>query len=270
MTPLPAEVPPAKEWGRVLRWFSNNPVYGMVTLVLAAISIVLNIVFGLPVLRSRELSLYVNPTKSTVVKSGQSSDLHVLYKGQSISTDVTALQVAIWNQGKESIRPENILAPVVLSTSPKVPILEARIRHIGRPVSQIDLDTTHLADGRVGVSWKILEHNDGAIIQLIVAGPSTVTVGAEGVLEGQSFVKIVSSSEEHQSTVLAEMLAITALLSIGFVFVFRRFMRTIQGRLDRFARLMMLIIFVSGGLNLCVMFMILFMLARMHPPFPFD
>jgi hypothetical protein len=169
--PPSSDVIPAKQGVR--QWISRHPqtvgfVLGITASLVAAI-----IFYVLVESRSRELSLYVNPTKTTIVKSGQSSDLHVVYKGQSISTDVTALQVAIWNAGKESIRPEHVISPTVtLATSPRVPILEARIRHVSRPVINIALDTAHLADGSIGVSWKILEHSDGAVIQIILAGPS--------------------------------------------------------------------------------------------------
>jgi len=142
--------------------------------------------------KSRDLSLYINPTKTTIVRSEQTSDLHVLYKGQSVSSDVTALQMAVWNAGKEPIRSEHILAPIVLSTSPRTPILEARIRHVSRSVVGIQLDTGRLADGILPLSWKILEHNDGATIQLIVAGSDKITASIKGVVEGQRQLAMAS------------------------------------------------------------------------------
>jgi hypothetical protein len=145
--------------------------------------------FGFITLRSRELSYQVNPTKTAIVKSGQSSDLHVSYKGENVSTDVTALQVVVWNNGKESIRSENVLTPFTVSTAPKVAILEARIKQVNRPVTQVALDTSQIANGLLGVNWKILEHNDGAMLQLIVAGPTSVTLKAEGIIEGQEKIR---------------------------------------------------------------------------------
>ena len=163
--------------------------------------------------KSRDLAVFVNPTRTTVVKSGQSSDLHVVYRGQGVSTDVSALQVEIWNAGKESIRTEHILSPVVLTTSPRVPILEARLRHVTRPVSDISLDTTHLADGAVGGSWKILEHNDGAAIQLILAGPPTESVVPAGIVEGQQGITVLADTT-HGPWYTAQAFL------VGWVFVF--------------------------------------------------
>jgi hypothetical protein len=193
MADAPEPSKPEKLKRGVLEWFSGHPLIGFISFIVGIVSLIATIYFGFATLTSRDLSLTVNPTKTTIVKAGQISDLHVLYKGQSVATDVTALQVEIWNAGKESIRPEHVLSPITLQTSPRVSILEVRLRYTSRPVCDIALDESELAEGKVGVSWKILEHNDGAIIQFIVAGPSNVTVMAQGSVEGDSAVRLVTA-----------------------------------------------------------------------------
>ena len=51
-----------------------------------------------------------------------------------------------------------------------------------------------MADGSVGVRWRILEHDDGAVIQLIVAGPIGEEIKANGSLEGQPAITSVTSN----------------------------------------------------------------------------
>jgi hypothetical protein len=186
-TPDPAEMAPKKSQGRTLEWLARHPMIGLVGFIVGIVSLLATFYFGVSSQRSRKLLYGIYPTETPIVKSGQSSDLHVLYKGQDVSTDVTAIQVAVWNYGNESIKPDNFVTvpPITLTTSPKVPILEARIMQVQRNVSQIDLDTSHIATGSVSLTWKILEHNDGVLIQLIVGGPPSVTIQAEGVIEGQ-------------------------------------------------------------------------------------
>jgi len=199
--PEPPEPPgsptgrPEKPKNRTLEWFSKNPVFGLIGFLIGIVSLAATVYFGWASLKSRDLSLTVNPTRTTIVKAGQSSDLHVLYKGQSVATDVTGLQVGIWNAGRESIRPEQILSPIILQTSPKVPILEVRLRHTSRPVCGIVLDGSHLEDGKVGVSWRILEHNDGAVVQFIVAGPSKTTVVGQGSVEADERIEAVTFAQ---------------------------------------------------------------------------
>jgi hypothetical protein len=202
MEPPPAPLDDAEAAKRptsILVWFAAHPIVGFVGTLASVLGVVLAVAFYLAAIRTRELSLYVNPSRATIVKSGQSSDLHILYKGKDVSTDVTALQVELWSAGKESIRPEHVLSPITLETTPKVPILEARIRHISRPVTQIVLDQTQIADGKVTVSWKILEHNDGAVIQFILAGPSETSITALGALEGQPTLRVHQSAIQWRS-----------------------------------------------------------------------
>jgi hypothetical protein len=135
--------------------------------------------------KKRDLVYYVNPAQAVVVKTGESSKLHVFYGNHELTSDVTAAQIAVWNQGNESIRPDNVLRQVMIRTNPSVPILEASIRKKSRDVVNVTLDQSHLNDGVVGVQWNILEQNDEAIIQIVYAGPPTNQIQAAGVIEGQ-------------------------------------------------------------------------------------
>jgi len=154
----------------------------------------LAIFFGLRPQTERELVYAINPVRTAVVTAGQASGLAVLHEGEPLgSVDVTAVQVAIWNAGKQSIRHENILEDVVIVTNPPVQILEASIRHHSREVTGFTLIETPgiLTSGRLPVSWRILEKDDGASIQLIYVGTEEVTFHVEGVIEGLRGIKDV-------------------------------------------------------------------------------
>jgi hypothetical protein len=206
--------------GSTLEWLSKHPLVALGGFVIGLVSLILGIYFGFISLRNRELAYHVNPTKTAIVRSGQSSDLQIIYKGQSVSSDVTGLLVVVWNDGRESIRSENVLTPLTLTTSPKVPILEARIKKVNRSVCQVGLDTSQSANGSVSMMWKILEHNDGAAVQLIVAGPATVTVKAEGVVEGQDGIHSDESSE-HGERPHAGIMTALVLTVFGVIMVFQ-------------------------------------------------
>jgi hypothetical protein len=155
----------------------------------------------------------VNPVKTIVVKAGEASSLRVLHGELEIRGDVTAAQVAIWNDGTESIRPENVLSPVVILPRPPVPILEAKIRKVSRAIIGAALDNSRIADGVVPVSWRILEHSDGAVIQLIFAGSTATDIAVEGTVEGQPTVLHVEPPLTNQ--LLAER---RGMLHIAFSF----------------------------------------------------
>src|SRR5205823_1030419 len=131
------------------------------------VGVVLAIYFFIEGQRHRELLYLVHPAKAVIVKAGQLSRLSVNLDGKPLDTDVTAAQIAFWNQGSESIRREHVLLPFTLRTQPPVPIIDATIRKTSRDIVQIQLDKSGLQRGELGLSWNILERNDGAIVQLI-------------------------------------------------------------------------------------------------------
>jgi hypothetical protein len=207
-------------WG-VLSWFAANPLVGFVSFVVGIVSLAATFYFGVESLHKRDLRLYVSPVRTLIARSGRTSDLRVLYKGQLVSTDVTALQVGLWNEGNESIKPEHVLEPIILQTVPQVPILEAKLHYVSRNITNVSLDTTHLADGTVGINWRILEHNDGAVIQLIIAGPFEEGIIAKGSLEGQSTISTKPAS-------LRVPLLVSIAITLIFVLSSVRLMRQVR------------------------------------------
>ena len=183
--PEPADRPRQPGW--LPRAFSN-PWVSFLTAACSVIAVPLAIYLYLAGTKTRRLTYSVNPVKTVVVKGGEASTLRVLHGDQELKGDVTAAQVAIWNDGKESIRPENVLSLVCVALRPSVPILEAKIRKVSRGVIGAALDGSRLADGVVPVTWKILEHNDGAVVQLIFAGSTQTGTEVEGIVEGQPMV----------------------------------------------------------------------------------
>lgn len=150
------------------------------------------------------LTFMVNPIRTAVVKSGQSSQLKVSHLGKEISGDVTAVQVAIWNDGKKSIRAGAILEPITLSIS-NAQIIEATMRRISRKVTGLALDETQIQSGRIGITWNILELGDGCSVQLIYVGSPVEAINLGGIIEGQRAgitkyrvdVHVVETTERH-------------------------------------------------------------------------
>jgi len=149
--------------------------------------------------KKRELIYYINPVRSIVLQHGRASNLRVLHNNQEIKSDVTAVQIAIWNAGNESIRKENILSEVYIVTEPKVPILEATIRKQSRDIIEFLFSDSLFPKGIVSLIWKILEKNDGAVIELIYAGSPEVNIFVRGIIEGQSKIVTLKSSEKIKS-----------------------------------------------------------------------
>ena len=233
-----------KPKNRLVRFFSNPLVGGLGTAI-SLIGILLAFYFYLDQKEFRNLTYIVHPVKVAIVKTGQASKLTAMYADKPIKTDITAVQVALWNQGKLPIKNSNILSPIVLYTANKSPILEATIRKVSREVIKLQLQTQEPSNGLITISWQILEQYDAGIIQLIYAGNTDVDIRLSGVIEGQKeierveFPSTIQSPDEQyakyiKSTNFLMLVAITVLFIIMCIFIFFTRMSTIWPRLKYF------------------------------------
>lgn len=179
--------------------FFSNPIVGIAGSIASVIGLVLAIYFYVNSTYYRDLVYLVHPTKAVVVKAGQLSRLSVTLDGKTLSTDVTAAQVAFWNEGNVAIRNEHVLQTFTLVTSPQARIIEATVRKKSRDLVRIDLDTNRIDQGQLGVSWNILEQGDGAMLQIIFAGPPSTPISINAVIEGQPTLRKVESGLSEPS-----------------------------------------------------------------------
>src|SRR5438309_549329 len=177
--------------------FFSNPVVGIVGSLASIISVPLAIFFYAQSVATRDVVYAVYPVRTSLVRGERPSDLRVEFKGQSISgSDVIAVQVGVWNEGRLSVRRENVLRPLELVLTPPAAVLQASVVRPSRDVAGLRLsdDAESLKRGRVAVHFKILERGDGATVQLIYAGPRETGVELAGVVEGQRAVRNLSPS----------------------------------------------------------------------------
>lgn len=159
--------------------------------------------------KSREypqLTYLTHPIKAELLRAGKVSKLKASFEDKPVETDVTTAQLAFWNQGTQSIKGNNILKPIVIYTDNGTPIFEATVRKVSRDVINLKLGVEDISKGRVNVTWNILEPGDGAVLQIIYAGPQTVAFNLDGVIEGQKEIrqqrfagKIKSPEEQYDA-----------------------------------------------------------------------
>ena len=167
--------------------------------ILGALGIILAIYFFVASTTSRDLVYFVNPVKTAVARVGQSSRVTIHVDEQDITKDVTAAQIAIWNNGKESIREENLLGSGFLSietVGPEHPIIDAKVLEVSRDeVIKVELDSSKIDDGRLGVKWAILEQDDAVLLQLIYFGDDTTPITVAANVQKPSQVRPMSAGK---------------------------------------------------------------------------
>src|SRR5712691_2552559 len=96
---------------------------GIIGAVTSVVSLVLAIVFFyLQSQRYPELVYLAHPAPVVLAQPGGA--LQVQFKGQTLASDVVALQIALGNQGRAPIRKEHILEPLEIRIQPPVSALD--------------------------------------------------------------------------------------------------------------------------------------------------
>lgn len=217
----------------------------------------------------RELTISVNPVRTTVIKAGQSSQFNVTYRGMELSNDVNAVQIALWNAGKRPIKRDEILAPIWVSMT-NVQVLEATVRSTSRDVTQFTLDSSNMQLGMIGISWRILEKSDGGSIQIIYAGSPTAPISFQGIIQEQSHLNVVTTPSDKLSKNSFRLM----MLLIGSFILFPLWMAVrFWGAVERrgisvhYRKEAIVIFGCSGCLAICLAFLVWYQLRG--PPFAF-
>lgn len=175
--------------------FFSNPWIAFCASICSIISVPLAVLFGIQAIQNPILTYSVHPINSTIVKANETSKIAVYFDDKELTSDVTSMQVAFWNAGTRTIRSEHILEPLVLQVEPPSPILDVRITKQSRSVIELATDLTEIEKGRVKIFWKILEHQDGGVVQLVLAGSAESSIKATATIEGQPAINALNCSE---------------------------------------------------------------------------
>ena len=103
-------VPANEARSRLLVWFSN-PWVGIIGTIASIVGVILAVYFYSASERKRQLIVANDPAFS-IVKSGETGSIDVIYKGKPITTDVYACRLYIWNAGTETIHRETYFSPL--------------------------------------------------------------------------------------------------------------------------------------------------------------
>jgi hypothetical protein len=190
------------------------------------VGVLLAVYFYRDSIRAPHLTYYVHPARTTVVKAGQASALSVGFKGKEISSDVTAVQIAVWNAGKEPIRSADVLTPVEIVMEGSIPILESTLRKVSRDITHVSIDDSEISAGKLRLNWRILEQNDGCVIQVIYAGTFDANLSVVGAVVGQQAVdqlrysgSIMSPTEQYTNETKWGRITGCLMLGMGLISV---------------------------------------------------
>jgi hypothetical protein len=128
---------------------------------------------------------------------------------------------------------------------PKHSILEANLRGASRDVVKPKLDRSRIAEGILGISWRIMEHSDGFSLQVIYAGPADAELRVEGTLKGQPKIEPIV---KYVSTLTYLPLIVWNILVCTACWIFtKRAMLGPPGRKRKVALALLIIVLIASG-----------------------
>jgi len=181
---------------------------------------------------------YISPERTRIIDTTvpAPTELKVLYKDKDLQANVNALIVYVWNDGKLSIKAENVLEPLRIELDPACEILDARLLKVSRSVAKFAKgEVSQSTKNSLPISFAILEHSDGAAIQIIYTGSPDAAAKMLGVVEGAGQPRAIESKrpttlkEIHHRGDLARY-AILALIGCVTAFIAYRLARRRRSR----------------------------------------
>jgi len=211
-------LPPVPEGSaKKARWFAS-PISSLLSLVLGVLGLAWGFISYNLAEKKPDLVFAQQPVQTMVVRAGELSKLGVTYGGRVVTSDITAAQIAIWNAGRKPILANDILEPLVIRMHAGATILDSKIRFITRDVVGIQCENSAARPNEVDLRFRILEPDDGAIVQVIYEGHPGIDASMSGVLVGQNSIRkaqISGVDELKYSPSSGRRRAVT--FSIGYV-----------------------------------------------------
>lgn len=149
------------------------------------LSITITIVFGYYFLyvgdREREPTFYVDPARTVIIDQANAADapLQLLKPNHdTIHADVVSAYFYFFNQGKETIKRENVYSPIKIKVK-GAEILYFKVLKTSRDISGVRLSKDTL-DNSLAIDFNALEKDDGLVGQVIFEGDKDAPLIIEG------------------------------------------------------------------------------------------
>jgi hypothetical protein len=208
------------------------------------------------------------------------TDFSVVFKGALLPGDVTAAQIAIWNSGSAPIKSEDVLSPILIQTENNAPILEITLRKISRRVTGISIDQENIHSGTARIDWRILEKDDGCVLQIIYLGATNLRLSVSGDIVGQKrieelkYLGKISTPEEQYRVggnvwlIIVFKLFCYSMLAVG-IYALLAFIRSYLPGAKPSSWRTKIGLFVSSLYLIGLSALFLFIMSRPEPPFGF-
>lgn len=169
----------------------------------------------------------LDPSRTVIIDSERLSETPlrvVRLNGNEIKGDITSVRFYFWNNGRKSIRPLNVLKPLVIALDDAAgEIIDYKVLKSSRSVVD-PVIARHSADPKrsLDLSFSILEQEDGLSGQLLYKGKPDANVTISGTVENVS--EIITDQrmiqrrfwKEYGGKIAFVILAICSIVTLAF------------------------------------------------------
>ena len=166
---------------------ANNPIVTLAGLALAAVSIVLAVIFYA---RSKKERWPCFEVKSNTIISGLNKALDGLqlqYNGNT-QERITVTKISFWNAGLETIDKSDLveLDPLAVTCSSSLPILDFQILQSSAESNSVKIDEPYIKNDLqiLPITFDYLDNNDFFVIQIVHTGDEADEFVIRGKIKG--------------------------------------------------------------------------------------
>ena len=146
----------------------------------------------------------------------QIDDLKIKYKNFDVE-NLSSVYLAFWNNGKETIKAEEVVEKLVISAKEPYKVYFAEVVKTSRDSNQFKVISSN-ENKSVEIEFKYLDHNQGAVIHIFTDCISTDDINLSGAIMGCKKVKkCVNKKTGFIFEILPPLMTVVAsALSVGF------------------------------------------------------
>ncbi|MCC8061959.1 MAG: hypothetical protein LIO68_01775 [Rikenellaceae bacterium] len=168
----------------MLEFFSNNPIFNIITLTLALIGIILTVYFAVQARRAKKPVYAIRTINLVKDKLAKIDRVEMLFDGKRID-NLSVSRLALWNDGKETIRTTDMskLNPLKITISEDYQILDCKILYQRNPANNF---TTAIEDDGKSVSmgFDYFDYREGVVLEIAHTGINSTCLCMKGSLMG--------------------------------------------------------------------------------------
>lgn len=208
----------------------------------------------------RRPTVIIDPTQPKIISADPLLEAPIRVSkadGTPIESNLYTARFYFWNDGEQSIKPENVLKPLKISLQDSTAeILDHRLVSTSRDVTRLQLtaDSSSTPLRKLNLSFDILEHEDGATGQILYQADSVATFHFSGIVENAEPLQITTNygSQSAILETLKNVLSFVAVISLMSFFLLRM-MPKLESESRRRKKFILIVIGIFLFLMTCVL-----------------